>query len=323
MSLSQINGLSSFYVLYILLSVGAGGISIIPVSVLISNWFEEKRGRAIGIAMTGGGLGSLILTPVVGSFVVSIGWRSTYVLSGLAVLILLTPVVLLMRNRPGEVGLLPDGTDPAVGARQTTLPPAVESSGVSLPHAVRTPAFWIVGLVWFLILLPLSGIGLHQVPFMTDMGLSVRMASLLAGLVGGMGILGGMTFGLLAERYSVRNVYSACYLMAAVGVSALLAASHLGAQFLGVYVLVYGIAAGGALALAPLLVGDLFGMKALGQIFGLLGVAATAGGAAGPIVAGLLFDWTRSYDLMFALALVLSVVAAVLILFVRPAREGS
>lgn len=319
-ALSRVWSLPSLYGLYALFAFGFAGISLIPISVLLSNWFVRKRGRAIGIAYTGVGFGTLLLTPVVGLLVTSIGWRGAYVTSGLALLILLSPVVLLLTNRPEDVGLAPDGLPPPAedGVYARTAPLARGgTSGLSLAEAARTPAFWIVGGTWLMTMMPLTAVTLHQVPFMTDLGLSTELAAVVAGFVGGFSIVGRLGAGFLSERFPIQWIYAAAYLLLGLGIGALWATTALGAFALVLYVACFGIAVGGCFALTALLVGHLFGERALGEIFGVLGLAGTIGGAIGGTGAGLLFDALGSYDGPFALALALALLGAALILCVR------
>lgn len=325
--LSQVWSLQSLYLLYLLFTFSFAAISLIPISVMLSNWFVRKRGRAIGIAYTGVGFGTLLLTPVVGFLVSGIGWRAAYVVSGLAVLVLLTPVVLLLKNRPEDVGLTPDGLTPDEdGVAGTDALVTTNAGGLRLGEAARTPAFWLVALTWFVTMMPLSAVGLHQVPFMTDVGLSTELSSVVAGFVGGLSILGRIGVGVLSERYPIQRIYAVCYVLMGAGIASLWATAKVGMLSLVPYVAFQGLAVGGSFALTALLVGHLFGVRALGEIFGMLGLAATVGGALGGIGAGLLFDAFGNYDGVFALAIGLALLGAVLILLVRrppAAQPGS
>lgn len=323
--LSQVSNLTSLYVLYIVLTFGSAGISLIPISVLVSNWFVEKRGRAIGIAYTGVGFGGLVFTPAAGFLIERIGWRSAYAVAGVAVIALIMPVALWIKNRPEDLGLLPDGRDPSPrdsdSADQDAAARGTDAS-LTLGSAVRTWAFWLVALTWMVTMMSLAAVGLHQVAFLTDVGFSTESASLAAGAVGGVSILGRIGVGVLSERFQIRRLYSACYLTCGVGIALLWATPTVGSKSLVLYVVCFGIATGGSFALTALLVGDLFGVRALGEIFGLLGLVATIGGAIGVTGAGLLFDRAGSYDAVFAVCIALSWLGAVIILFVRP-RSGA
>jgi sugar phosphate permease len=300
--LSQVSSLGSLYVLYVVLTFGSAGISLIPISVILSNWFVEMRGRAIGIAYSGVGFGGLVFTPIVAFVVERLGWRAAYALAGLAVIALITPIALWIRNRPEDLGLHPDGREPASTDRVSNdSDPVVDAAGEGLGvgDAVRTSAFWLVAFTWTVAMMPLAAVNLHQVAFLTDIGLSTESAALAAGAVGGMSILGRIGFGVLAERFPIRRLYSACYGMYGVGIALLWATASVGTVSLVPYAACFGIATGGSWALSALLAGELFGVRALGEIFGLLGLAATIGGAVGGTGAGLLFDRTGSYDAVF------------------------
>ncbi len=321
-ALSRVWNLTSLYLFYVLFTFSFAAISLIPISVILSNWFVRKRGRAIGIAYTGVGFGTFFLTPLVGLLVTDLGWRNAYVVSGLAVLLLLTPVALWISNRPQDLGLSPDGIgveDDAAAGRSHL------ATGMALIEALRTPAFWLVAATWLLTMMPLTAVNLHQVPFLTDLGLSTQAASLAAGFVGGLSIIGRIGVGVLSERYSIQKIFAACYLLLALGIAALWATARLGPISLAPFVTFFGIAVGGCFALTALLVGDLFGGRALGEIFGMLGLAGTIGGAAGATGAGLMFDALGNYNAVFAVCIGLSLLGAGMILLVRrplPALAG-
>ncbi len=315
------SGFASLCSVYALLTFSSAGISLIPISVLVSNWFVENRGRAIGVAYTGEGFGALIMVPAAAALIAALGWRMAYVVSGVAVAALVTPVAFWMSNRPQDVGLLPDGADPssspaASDARAVAGGRQHEARGLSRGAALRTGAFWVVAIAWFTAMMPLAAVSIHQVPFLTDAGLSLESAALVAGGVGGAGIIGRLGYGLLSDRYPIRRVYASCYLLMGAGVAALWMSAQLGAIALILYVGLFGIAVGGAFALAGLLVAVLFGDNALGELFGFLGLAATLGGALGGTAAGVLFDRFGTYDEVFAACIGLCLLATVLMLAV-------
>ena len=149
----------------------------------------------------------------------------------------------------------------------------------------------------------MSAVGLvtHLVAIFTDMGMSSQAASNCLGLLAGLSIAGRFSFGYAADRFGVRRVFTTCYAIEALGVSMLLATPLLGTKALFAYVVIYGIAEGGGLVLAPLIVSECFGVKSVGTIFGVLAIAAVAGGAAGPLLAGWIFDSTGSDYLAFSI----------------------
>lgn len=318
MLLGRISGISSLYVHYAIFALGSGGLSLIPIGVLLSNWFVRKRGRAVGIAYAGGGFGMLILTPVAGALVTEVGWRASFVLAGFVVILALAPLAFWITDRPEDRGLLPDGESSdegetsTRGQRDPTLP-----AGVPVRRALTSRVFWILALSSVASQAALGAVYLHQVPMLTDRGLSLEGASLAAGILGGVGILGRFAFGLMAERHSTPALLAGCFLMYAVGIAALWAEASLGLLSLILYVVVFGIGIGGSWSLGPLIVAEIFGMRAMGEIFGILGVTATLGGALGATGAGVMFDLTGSYDFVLAVCVALSGLGALLVGRVR------
>ncbi len=315
MLLARIEGIPSLYILYGLFAFGAGGLSLVPIGVLLSNWFVRRRGRAVGIAYTGGGFGMLVLTPVAGVLVTVVGWRASFVLAGWSVLLVLAPLAFWVTDRPEERGLLPDGEGPV------SPPPEgpVETPGLTVRSALASRVFWVLALSSLVSQIALAAVYLHQVPLLTDQGLSLEAASMAAGALGGVGILGRLVFGLLAERRSIPALFAGCFLMYAVGIAALWSMPVLGTLSLVLYVVVFGIGIGASWALSPLIVAEVFGVRAMGEIFGLLGIAATLGGALGGTGAGVVFDLTGGYDLVLGASVLLSVAGALLMALVRPA----
>ncbi len=288
----------SLYTAYTALTLAAAGISLVPISVLIARWFENDRGRAMGLAFTGEGFGALLLTPLFGELIARWGWRQAYVVAGAGLICLLAPVVALLASVPEE----------RLG--RSAAPRGEREEGLTLRQALGTAPFWLVAAAWFTAMIPLSAVSLHQVAFLTDAGLPMRSASFAAGLVGGMGIAGRALFGWLAERWPIRWIYTACYLLMALGIALLDVVTSWAGPALAGYVVCFGVATGGAFSLAPLQVAHLFGVRALGEVFGVLGLAATVGGALGGAGAGVLYDRLGSYDQVLDLSVTLAVVAS-------------
>jgi MFS family permease len=307
--------------LYAVVTLGAlffAGVGLIPLSTAISHWFRGKRGLAMGLTVVGGGVGESIAPPLTSWLVELFGWRQAYALLAAAFFLTLLPIAgLILRRRPQDLGLLPDGEaapagsgeDPGDG-RQGALaqaPEGARAAELDLRQAVRTLPFWLIATAFFLPMM--SGIGLftHLVAIFTDMGTSARTAAVALGAIG-----------LAADRFSVRKVFATCYVIEAIGVSLLLATPWLGTQALFAYVVVYGLTVGGGLVLAPLIVGECFGILAMGSIFGVLAIAAVVGGAIGPVLAGLVFDSMGTYYPVFVIFTLGEATAALAISRARP-----
>lgn len=330
---ARVHSLLDIYLAAVLGALFFAGLDLIPLSTAISQWFRSKRGLAMGVTLVGGGVGGLIMPPLVNSLVGLVGWRNTYLFLAGALWLSIVPVAgLILRRRPQDMGLLPDGeiaVSVAEGTDAAETDAAAEQEekhahgeSLTLKQAVRTLSFWLIAIAFFFPMMSGVGLGTHLVAIFTDMGMSSRAASNCLGLVAGLSIAGRFGFGYAADRFSIRKVFTTCFALEALGVSTLLATDLVGIKALFAYVLVYGLTGGGGLVLAPLMVGECFGTKSFGTIFGVLAISAVLGGAVGPLLAGLIFDGTGSYYLAFIIFATGEATAAIAISQARSPRSS-
>lgn len=320
--LSTMQTLLQAYLLYILLAVGAGGKSLVPISTALSQWFSRRRGLAIGIALVGTGLGGVALAPLASVLDHELGWRAGYQFFGVLIWIAVVPLLLfVLRRRPQDMGLLPDGEERPDASAETEDPP--EAIGLSLREAARTPTFWLIALGFMLPMFAGRAIMIHLVPIITDSGVSPHKAAMAYGVTVGLSVVGRLGFGYAADKFSKRHVYALCYIIQAVGISCLVGLESLGPIVLMGFIIIFGCSYGGGLSLAPLLIVECFGISSMGVIFGVLGVAAMVGGALGPIFAGSVYDALHSYHAAFVVFLAAQVIAAVAVFNCRSAVAGS
>jgi len=176
MLLSRTETLWHFYLLYAIAGVGQGAATVIPISVVISNWFHAKRGRALGVVMTGTGLGAIVIVPLTTWMVVHWGWRTAFFVGGCIILSVIPLNLLFIRTSPAEKGLLPDG-----GIVSGGEPKEVE--GLAVPEAARKPSFWLIGTMMVLAGLVAMGVGVHLMPYLTDIGHAESRASLIIAII--------------------------------------------------------------------------------------------------------------------------------------------
>ena len=305
MLLGVANAVWHLYVFYFIVGVGFSGAGFVPVGVAISNWFDRRRGIAMGITMAGVSLGAIVIAPLAHYLIVGTGWRIAYVILGLltAVLIII-PVMFVMRNRPEDMGLLPDGaklgegeTVPALD-RAPDSPDSNENSNQgdeswTLSMAFRTPSFWLVLATFFCAGSVVAGVLQHEVNILKGMGITLAAASFALGLTGGIGGVGKVVFGFVADRFTPKYASILCIALQIVGL-VILMMTHTTAM-VWVFVFVYGFAMGGWLTMEPLITGQFFGMASFGTIFGWVLAAAAVGSALGPIIMGAIYDVSGSY----------------------------
>ena len=184
--------------LYVTLGVMAGAGSVClgysGQSQFLPNWFVRRRGLAIGIAFAGVGIGSVTLLPWVQHIIEQSGWRTACTAIGLMILFVLAPINLLLRKRPEDLGLLPDGeAAPQMGARKSRsdiVDPVWVGSLWTLSRALRTGRFWWLALGYFCALYIWYAVQVHQTKFLLDIGFSSNVGVWALGLVSLLGIPG-------------------------------------------------------------------------------------------------------------------------------------
>jgi OFA family oxalate/formate antiporter-like MFS transporter len=283
-----------FCIVYGLLGVTAGMTGIVPLTTLVFRWFASSRGLAMGVASSGT-VGGLFLSPLAYVLIERYGWRMTYLLLGGAAGLLLFVVVLgTVENAPGVAA--PDPSGHPAGSSQVTAREKSESGDLSLRQALATQRFWLLSLAGFLFLGALGGVLAHAVPLAQDLGLARGVAAVGLGLIIGLGPLGKIGFGYLADRYPSRKILTISFLLQAMALLLLL--PRQGAMLFWVFVVVLALGQGGALAIGPVVVGDLFGHTSLASLVGAYWLIATAGAVVGPPLASVLRQGLGNYSLV-------------------------
>ncbi len=316
MLLSHVRSLAVFYALYFLLGIGLGGIGPMTVGKVVSEWFVAKRGRAMGMALVGAGLGGLVLVPLAGFLITEFNWRVAY--QGLAVLALggMLPLVwFFLADTPQERGRVPLGQGIHTYSDNTPSADAgaePESEGWTLREALATPTFWLLGVTFCLGIMAGAAIHAHLVAFLQDAGATLEAASAIAGVTLGMMMGGRFMVGWASEHTRYLHVLlSLCLVLQALGAGLLAYAHEMDVWMLAPFVLLFGLGNGGLIVLWPLTVSHDFGTRAFGAIAGMVGtVALSVGGAMGPVVVGAMYDSLGSYFLAFLSCMGVSLVGA-------------
>ena len=311
--------LAYFYAMFMVMAAWRSAIMIVPVGAVVANWFDRRRGLALGLTTAGIGLGGLVFAPLAALLIDAVGWQATFFIEGGLIVAVMAPLAMfVIRQHPSEMGLLPDDAEEVI-ARRTGEGAA--GDGWSLGEALRTPTFFVVSAAFSLAFATLGAVLIHVVPFLEDQGFSSAKAGLILGCVSGIGVVGKIASGYLADRVSPRPVTAGVFLMQAVGLAVLLQS---GGSVLGVVVfaLVFGYSMGAVVALQPMMAVHCFGMASIATILGAMVAVTSAFNALGPITAGLVYDATGAYSIIFIAYIVVDCLAAALIYFMgqQPAR---
>ena len=310
--------------------VGAGSVCLgySGQSLYLPNWFNRRRGLAIGLAFAGVGVGSVTLLPWVQIMIDQGGWRTACTAIGLLILVVLAPINLLLRKRPEDLGLRPDGdAAPAASAQKpisNVVDPEWANTDWTLGRALATARFWWLAIGYFGGLYVWYAVQVHQTKYLLDIGFSPAVAVWSLGAVSLLGIPGQIFLGHLSDRIGREWIWTTSCAGFAICFAALIVLADFHALAL-VYVMVFaqGALGYGLTSIMGAVVVEIFQGKHYGSIFGTIMVVALAGGAAGPLVTGVLHDLTGNYTLAFAIGIAMSGLSALAVWLASPRKVRS
>jgi len=308
--MGSITNLWQYYVLCVMEVVGYVLTGPIPNQVLISNWFRVKRGRAMGAAYLGLGLGGAVAPLLISFLIQTFGWHHAFQIIGALILVVLFPVSQwITKSSPRDKGLFPDGL-PAE--------PTVASGAVDVSRAVRSRNFWLILGGCTLTIGAIGGVTQHLILFLKGQGYSLVGASRISSLLLVSSLAGRVIVGYIADRYSRKNVMALFYLMLAVALPLLFSPQQPAAVW--GFAMTFGFAMGADYMLIPLVTADCFGLPSLGKLLSLIIMGYSLGQWFVPWLAGRIFDARHSYDLAWIIMAIATTIGSVLIYLVTPER---
>ncbi len=313
--LGSIQHLWQYYVLCVTEVLGYVLAGPIPNQVLIANWFTARRGRAMGYAYLGLGVGGAIAPLLVNSLIGNFGWRHAFQLVGAAILIALWPVgYWITRSAPRDLGLEPDEGSPMLSESSAGAP-----AGGDTASAIRSSNFWLIVVGCTLVIGAIGTVIQHFILFLEDQGYSAATASKISGalLISSLG--GRVVVGYLADRFRKKNTMAFFYCVIGLSLPMLFFAQQRAAIW--GFAVVFGFAMGADYMLVPLITAECFGLKALGKILALIIMGYSLGQWVAPWLAGRLFDVYRSYDLAWGILTGAGILGGLAILAVSPGRN--
>jgi MFS family permease len=321
--IAGVNALWQFYLAYILArSVASPCLSGVGAQTAMINWFATKRGRAVGIIVMTFPLANSIQAPIAQWLSDQIGWREVFVVLGLVTAaVVVVPGYLIMRRRPEDLGLDPDGAaGPAevgrAGGRGAPAGVRSRDFDFTLRQAVRTRVFWFIVLASFLSILGGGAVSFHQVAYYQDIGLTPAIAAASISTFTLAGAFSSGLWGLLSERVSERLLAAA---LTVAGAFAVLAMLEVHTDLMALLVSgVFGLTTRGGGTLFNLLLATYYGRGNFGAISGFFQTFSSFGLGMGPFIGAIIFDATGEYRLLFLLlAGTYLITALLLVIFVR------
>jgi len=316
--LSMVSELWQFYCCYLATGLGMAATGMIATTTVISNWFKKRRGTAIGIMSAGLGAGGLVLAPIIGGYLIpELGWRLAYrVLAGL-IWALIPLTLLVIKTRPSDMGLHPDGQLPSEVNTAESIP-SNSLTGLSMKTALTTPTFWLLAVSFLAHGFSEISVLQNQVPYLNDTGFQMATA---AGVLGGVGLfstIGKFAFGWLCDRLNAKYV---CAIGLGFQLTGTLVLMNIGPEspvvLLWLYAVIIGLGVGSWLPTMSMLVSANFGLIAYGAIFGVISLNQSTGGAIGPLLGGYMYDATGTYQQIFIMWLAAYGLSLLTVLLVR------
>ena len=308
----------SIWMLYLVyggvLSIGYNMGFTHSLSTLLNNWFIKKRARDMSLYAIAAGVGGAVIVPLLSHSIQTYGWRMTAIFSGLTFWIVGIPAVLLFRNYPEDMGLLPDGETPIeksdISDTQVELEPEI-----STRDALKSATFRRLLLAESLRTFLLGSIVLHQIPHLISIGIDELTAAGILGLMISISIPGRLIFGFLGDYFEKRKLIAATMILQGIGVLIFAFASSIIHVY--AFVLIYGLTYGGCIPLLMAFRGDIFGRKKFAQMNGIMAPFRMIGNVVGPVFAGFLFDVTGNYRIAFIVFTCLALMSGISFYFVK------
>jgi MFS family permease len=309
--LGTVSTLGFFYVCYLLNALGYVCGGPLPNQVLLSRWFDENRGKAMGFAYLGIGIGGMLVPLVATSLTSAYGWRTALQVLGVLMIAIALPMAWFVRDRPTFAA---DAA--SVGKPDRPDPP----SGPGLSVILRTPAFYLLVIGSMCSIGAVGGTVQNLKLFLSlDVGLAQMSVAQIQSLVLFSSLIGRVLMGVLADRWPRKRVMLLIYAIVAASIPLLFVADRAWARPL--FAVLFGIGLGGDYMIIPLMAADLFGVATLGRLLGIVLTADGVGEAVAPMLVARIRDASGSYAGGFTVLIALAAIGAIAVALLPSQRR--
>lgn len=310
------SSLPMFYIASILISISQALLTWMPFSVILNNWFNERRGLAVGVTFMGSGLGGMVFSAVGGQLLQAFGWRLTFmILSGIVALMIIPAVFFVVRIHPREMGLEPYGQLPQTGSGAASA----DENGPTFNEALKNMRFYVIGISLICIGISNNGVVATVAPNLTDVGHSATFAANITSMAMGALAIGKLILGILYDKLGTRK--ASMLALAAILISNV--GMYFARHMIAMPLIILGMGLGAAFCTValPLVTRDIFGNRAFSTLTGIFTACNNLGSAIGPSLLGRVCDTQGSYTPGYAFQFALGLVFATLLLLVMPGRK--
>jgi len=300
------NSFGALFGAYLMIGTGIAFSTTVPCTYVITNWFDDHRGLALGIFVSASSFFGMPMIMLSNHIIMVSGWRHAYLILAIPVFLAIPVILLLIRSRPPQKAV--DGA-----SRQRTR---IDLPGYEVGEALSSSVFWRIAFGFFAFNFIAGGFVIHLVPYLIGIGYTPTHAALVLTLIYGLGTTGKLSISPMADRFGARRTLAADLFSLGAGLLLFLGARNV--VMLCGFLLLSGLTCGAPMALLPMIQAESLGLRRYGSLNGILSIAFTLGLAAGPLVAGKVFDVTHSYSSAIALFGVLGLAAAALVVNCPP-----
>lgn len=301
--LAHVSALWMFYLFYIFNAIGYVCGGPLPNQVLLSRWFDKARGKAMGFAYLGIGIGGWLVLKLSPNLVAAFGWRGALQWLGIVIVVVALPMAYFVRDEP-DAG----STDAGL---PSTRPGQHAKEVASLGGLFKDPAFYLLAIGSMCSIAAVGGANQHLKLYLSlDLKFTQGAAASIASTVLFCSIFGRLLMGWLADRIPKKMVMILIYVLVAGSIPLLLSGSM---TALYAFSVVFGLGLGGEYMIIPLMAAELFGVRVLGRLLGVILTADGVAEATSPMLIGYLRDHSSSYHTGFLLLIAIALVGTVAI----------
>jgi MFS family permease len=307
-----------YYFAFVLVSIGLSACGATLLMTAVVNWFRRRLTLAMGIVATGFAVGGL-LVPVISAMVDGIGWRDTMFWLGIGMFAIVIPLSTLMRHKPEQYGMLPDGEVQFSAGKNVAN---IESSENDFTpgQAFKTWGFWAISLAALLQALVQNAVMVHIMPYLTTVGFARAMSSLVASAIPLASIAGRLGIGFVGDRFNKKWTLVVGFGLVSLGTLSLSYADS-GTWLVVIFFILFGIGWGSTVTVRSLLVRDYFGKSRYGSIFGIYMGILCIGAIIGPPISGWAYDTYGSYKETWLIYVALTVVSSIIMATATKAKK--
>ncbi len=317
--IKYVDSVWQFYILYGVL----GSLSMLTMGqnmaqVIIPKWFIKKRGRALGFATMGTPLSGIIFPIPLAALISVVGWRDTWFFLGIVALLVLVPVAFLIRTKPEDMGLAPDGESLQIKSKVlgTNTQNSDFEKSYTRSEALRSRSFWLILLAVGIVGMGVQGFQPNWLPYFQEVGFTATTGATAIAIYGLAAAAARLIWGSLGEKFPTKNLMVTQTLLTAIMIGSLFFVRS--PIMLFTYAFFQGLTLGGQFILQPLMIANYFGRQHLGAVRGVMRPFITFSGAIGPVFVAGLFDATGTYKVAFLFVLSTWIIASLIYLLAVP-----